>query len=207
MAVRLSRIERKAQTREQILAAALEVFLRDGFHGATLDDIADEAGYTKGAVYSNFSGKDDLFLALLDAHTSQRLAAYREAAARARTVQSALRANARIMAETAKQNPLWAPLLVEFWVHASREPELRAAAAEHHERVLDAVGEVLEEISRRFGVEWAGEPREIVRGASAFSRGMALERVLDPGVVDVDRFEDEFLLFVEAHLRPAQEGA
>ena len=66
MAVRLSRIERKARTRARYRGRA-RVFLRDGFHRATLDDIAEEAGYTKGAVYSNFSGKNALFLALLDA--------------------------------------------------------------------------------------------------------------------------------------------
>ena len=56
MAVRLSREERKARTRVDLLAAARTVFLRRGFHGATLDEIAEEAGYTKGAVYSNFPG-------------------------------------------------------------------------------------------------------------------------------------------------------
>ena len=75
---RMSRSERKARTREELLAAARKVFLRRGFHGATLEEIADEAGYTKGAVYSNFAGKDDLYLALLAAHYEQRVAAYAE---------------------------------------------------------------------------------------------------------------------------------
>ena len=52
------------------------MFVRRGFHGASLDEIAEEAGYTKGAVYSNFAGKDDLYLALLEAHYERRVAAY-----------------------------------------------------------------------------------------------------------------------------------
>ena len=57
---------RRAMTRRHLLEAAAIVFARDGFHGATLDAIASYAGFTKGAVYSNFKSKDDLFLALLD---------------------------------------------------------------------------------------------------------------------------------------------
>ena len=64
---RLTRAERKEQTRADLVAAARRVFGRQGFHAATLDDIADEAGDSKGAVYSNFEGKDELFLAVLDA--------------------------------------------------------------------------------------------------------------------------------------------
>src|SRR4029450_2260196 len=72
MATRLTRTERQGQTRSQLLDAALRVFLRQGFHGASLDEIAEEAGYTTGAVYSNFKGKDDLFLAVLDAEAKRR---------------------------------------------------------------------------------------------------------------------------------------
>ena len=66
MVARLARPERKAKTREDILAAARRVFFGSGFHGTTLDEIAEEAGYTKGAVYSNFASKDDLFLAVFE---------------------------------------------------------------------------------------------------------------------------------------------
>jgi AcrR family transcriptional regulator len=201
--VRLNRTERKQQTRARILDAALRVFLRDGFHGASLDDIAEEAGYTKGAVYSNFDGKDDLFLALLDVQFDRRFAEYAAAARKAESLEDALRANARIMAETARRHPRWAAVLVEFWTHASRTPHLRAEAAARHERVLDAVGDILADLGRRFNIEWTLPPREAVRAAAAFARGMALERLLDPAAVVVERFEEEFLVFVKAHLRPA----
>jgi AcrR family transcriptional regulator len=56
MVTRLTRSQRQEQTRAQLLDAALPVFLRRGFHGASLDEIAEEAGYTTGAVYSNFTG-------------------------------------------------------------------------------------------------------------------------------------------------------
>ena len=57
---------RREMTRQHLLDAAAIVFARKGFHGATLDEVAKLAGFTKGAVYSNFKSKDDLFLALLE---------------------------------------------------------------------------------------------------------------------------------------------
>lgn len=64
--VRRSRAERKRETREALTMAAMAVFARDGYHGASLEGIAGEAGYSKGAVYSNFGGKAELFLAVMD---------------------------------------------------------------------------------------------------------------------------------------------
>ena len=72
MAVRVTRAERKEQIRADLLAAAREVFLRRGFHQASLEEIALEAGWSKGAVFSNFAGKDDLFLAVLDTQNRRR---------------------------------------------------------------------------------------------------------------------------------------
>ncbi|MFV2178159.1 TetR/AcrR family transcriptional regulator [Actinomadura sp. LOL_016] len=64
--VRRSRAEQKRETRDALVLAALEAFTRDGYHGASLEGIAGEAGFSKGAVYSNFGGKAELFLAVMD---------------------------------------------------------------------------------------------------------------------------------------------
>src|SRR5436190_17636833 len=63
---RLTRAESQARTREQLIATAKELFLRDGYSTTSLERVADEAGYSKGAVYSNFRNKDELCLAVLD---------------------------------------------------------------------------------------------------------------------------------------------
>src|SRR4249920_557563 len=72
--VALTPERRRALTRRHLLEAAGVVFARQGFHGATLDEVAATAGFTKGAVYSNFTSKDDLFLALLEDRTERQLA-------------------------------------------------------------------------------------------------------------------------------------
>ena len=76
---RLTRDERREETRDRLLDAAADVFNRLGYHGASLDAVAEAAGYTKGAVYSNFATKADLFLALLGRYASSRARAQGEA--------------------------------------------------------------------------------------------------------------------------------
>ncbi len=66
MQERLNRQERKSQTRERLIDAAAVVFAQRGFEAASLDEVAAAAGYTKGAVYSNFASKTDLFIALIE---------------------------------------------------------------------------------------------------------------------------------------------
>src|SRR5574341_942153 len=70
---RLNREQKKTLTRERLLKAAERVFARRGYGGASLDDVAEEAGFSKGAIYSNFKNKEDLFLALVDQHIEERV--------------------------------------------------------------------------------------------------------------------------------------
>jgi AcrR family transcriptional regulator len=201
MRPRLSRAERQQQTRAELLAAAHRVFLRDGFHGASLTEIAEEAGYTFGAVYSNFQNKDDLFLAVMDAESRRRIPLHVDMLLDAPSVEEGLRASAREYAHYAQQHPNWTAVYVEFWTHAARRPELRRQVAERHERLLDAVTELLEEFARRWHVEFTIPVREVVRGYYALSRGMGLERLLDPQATPLAQFEEVFLAYAMGLIR------
>jgi hypothetical protein len=81
-------------------------------------------------VYSNFKGKDDLFLAVLDAEAQRPFPLHTELMQQAGEIEEGLRASAREMAECAHQHPGWTGVYVEFWTHASRRPELRRRVAE-----------------------------------------------------------------------------
>jgi AcrR family transcriptional regulator len=201
MRQRLSRAERQQQTRAELLAAAHRVFLRDGFHGASLTEIAEEAGYTFGAVYSNFQNKDDLFLAVMDAESQRRIPLHVDMLLDAASVEEGLRASAREYAQYAQQHPNWTAVYVEFWTHAARRPELRRQVAERHERLLDTVTELLEEFATRWGVEFTIPVREVVRGYYALSRGMGLERLLDPQATPLAQFEEMFLAYAMGLIR------
>lgn len=196
MAQRLTRNERKERTRAEIVAAARRVFLRRGFHEASLEEITEEAGYTKGAVYSNFQGKDDLFLAVLDEHVDQRARAQAQVALDADTLEASFRAVARDLVQAARQDPDWAPLLLEFWTHASRREPLRQQALRRRERMLDAIVAILDQLAARHHVTFRIPARELARGASALARGMQLDRLLDPTAFPVELFEELFLTHV-----------
>jgi AcrR family transcriptional regulator len=202
MPPRLTRAERKQQTRAELLAAAQRVFLRDGFHGASLAGIAEEAGYTFGAVYSNFQNKDDLFLAVLDAENRRRVPLHVDLLLDAPSLEEGLRASAREYAQYAQEHPDWTAVYVEFWTHASRRPELRRQVAARHEQLIDTVAELVEEFASRWGVEFTIPAREVVRGTYALSRGMGLERLVDPEATPLAQFEEMFMAYVTGTIRP-----
>ena len=126
--VRRTRSDTKAQTRSDLIAAARQVFLARGFHQATLDEIAEQAGYTKGAVYSNFAGKDDLFLALLEEHYVRRTEAYTDVFVSAESEEQIYRAVAQVMLDAYAREPAWWPLISDFASHAACQTSSRAAA-------------------------------------------------------------------------------
>src|SRR5262245_14199826 len=119
MTKRRTHAERKAQTRNDLVKSARLVFLERGFHGASLDEIAETAGYSKGAVYSNFSSKDELFFAVFDAHLAQRARALTDIVFSRKHLKDAYHAIALSMSATDEQEPRWTPLLLEFWTHTS----------------------------------------------------------------------------------------
>src|SRR5919201_3879225 len=163
MATRLTRGERKDRTKTDLVAAARAVFLRRGFHAASLDEIAEEAGYTKGAVYSNFAGKDELFLAVLDEHFRQRAATYADFVLDQPRIEDAYRAVARFWRDANEREPEWSRLILEFLAYASRHEHLRAAAAEVRERGLEAIGAIVRALADRHGVEFTLPVEEVVR--------------------------------------------
>src|ERR1700756_5756827 len=101
---------RRAMTRDHLLAAAAEVFGRRGYHAATLDEVAEAAGFSKGAVYSNFASKEDLFLALLRQRGAQLVSEFAFAAANAEDPSDSVAALRGVYAATEGRREAWA-----FW--------------------------------------------------------------------------------------------
>jgi AcrR family transcriptional regulator len=123
------RSARKAQTRSSLLAAAASVYARRGFGGATLDEVAAEAGFTKGAVYSHFGSKQNLLLALMEEHLASQVAEQIALFDRERTTwERPLAGSARWM-EQLEQDPDPFRLFVELWVYAQRDERLRERLA------------------------------------------------------------------------------
>jgi len=202
---RRTRRDRQAQTRANLIAAAREVFLARGFHTASLDEIAELAGYTKGAVYSNFAGKDDLFLALLAEHYARRAETYAELIPGSENLEETYRAIAGVMLEAYAQEPRWWPLISDFSTHASRNPALLERLRATREAYLDVLATMIETVCARHGITYLLPAREVARGTGALMRGMAVEWALDPAGADGHAFEEMHAAYLRGLAVPLHE--
>ena len=193
---RLNRKQAQAQTHERLIAAARQVFLDRGFHAASVADIAAEAGYTTGAIYSNFGGKDELFLAMLDAELAERALAQRDRILESETFEGMAHAAGRDLHRAGVRDPAMTPLIVEFWTYVASKPELRDRASALHERQIAWIAELLRNGCERHGVALRISYEEAARGGGALSRGVRLERLLDPAGVAEDDFVEMFAAYV-----------
>ena len=179
---RLTRAEAKARTRELLLDAAARVFAQKGLAGASVDEIAAAAGYSIGAVYSNFGSKEQLFVELLKERANDRVTRATEIAADAEPAQ-AQRAFSRLLVEVADKDVDFAPLQAEFWLYAVRNPELMEAYAERMREPRDLLTEL---VARSVpDPARAGELSAIV---IALFQGLVRMRRVDPDSVPDELF-------------------
>ena len=127
---RMRRTEKTEDTRRKLLAAARRVFLRLGFHNSSLDQVAEEAGFTKGVVYSRFASKADLFLAILEERIEQRIVEMRTAVASLEGLLAVATVLSRQWDERLRQDEQWSLLLIEFRLHAARRRPGEAGPSE-----------------------------------------------------------------------------
>ncbi len=171
MPKRLTQVERSEETRRRLLQAARKVFVQRGFFAATLEQVADAAGFTKGAVYSQFDSKADLFLALLELRVEQRLEEIRSAGAEATSPEELGMIMGRQWIRSARADMGWQLLALEFRVHVARNPELRERYLSVHARLRDGIAEALAAEFRSVGLEPPMDPRDIARAALAIGHG------------------------------------
>ncbi len=189
---------RRQQTRDHLLEAAARVFGERGYHGASLDDIAAAAGFTKGAVYSNFKSKEDLFLALLESRFASELEDLKAVLA-----QSEVGADDRLsdfvtLIVEQPNDPArvtWGTLYEEFHLYARRNPEARARLAELDRRDVASVAEILRTERERLHLDPATSPEDAARITLALTRGIAMMQTTDPDAID-QRFLESMLEFL-----------
>jgi AcrR family transcriptional regulator len=177
---RLTRAEQAERNRALVLDAARQVFLARGYHNATLEQIADEAGFSKGVVYSQFASKADLFLALLDARIAERAEENARLAESLPGDDQGLLALVRHLTAGDQLTRGWQLLVIEFRVHAARDAELSRRYAAAHARTIEALAGVLAAISARSGHEPAMELRPLAELMLGLSVGVTLEQAASP---------------------------
>jgi AcrR family transcriptional regulator len=206
MAVRLRRAEQVERNREAVLDAARRVFLDRGYGGATVDAIAEEAGFSKGVVYSQFGSKADMFMALLERRINER-AAQNERIAAGKPVAEAIRellvaANRDVVSERA-----WARLLVEFRAHAARDPVLNRRYSDAHRRTVEQLAALVARLHERAGTPPVVPPQSMAEFVLAIGTGVTLERAANPAALPADHAVALMIRALDSVTRPGEQPA
>jgi len=181
---RLSRDEKRAETRAALVRSAADVFARRGFHAASVDEIAENAGFSVGALYSNFERKEDLLLAAIEQNVADWARLFAERFREADDIGDQARsiADAWIAGVTAEPEPflLW----IELWAYAVRNDRLRDELAVRSRGIRELFTSMLREAAEQAGVALPDDVAEELGAVfDALGLGLAVRRLLDPNAV------------------------
>jgi AcrR family transcriptional regulator len=199
---RMTQAERREETREQVLAAAAKVFAKRGFHGTSLDAIAEEAGFSRGAVYYNFADKEELFLDLLDRRCAERSQDLREVFAGSDDAVDSTARQAQLAADHALDamigDPEWRALYLEFLAQAARDPAFRRRFSKRTAEMRSALEDVVIERTAPFVDALGMKPEQLAVVIDALGAGLWTHHMLHgERAVPRDLFSNALALIVE----------
>lgn len=171
---RLTRAESQAKTRSQLVATARRMFFDDGYHPTSLEKVAEAAGYSKGAVYSNFRNKDELAAAVIDEIRAERIGEVLTLVAREDRFEALLEWAERVIGD-----PGWTSMEAEFALHARRDEQLRSDMAARLDGIIDMLAKGVESAD---DLELAMPGRETATAMLALGIGLGLMRSIDPSI-------------------------
>lgn len=171
----------RAQTRKELLDAAAQVFARRGFDGASVEAVAEEAGFSTGAVYSNFGSKQELFLTLYEERIQRRRRELGDAFVRAGGREAGLASAAAEVEQVWESERDWFLLYFEFVLHAARNPRFAKRFQLVREEGLAQLAEGLTAGLEHAGVESAVSAHELAETIRALTYGLALDRLVEGG--------------------------
>jgi AcrR family transcriptional regulator len=178
----LTRKEKQARTREKLMRSAAKLFCRRGLDQASVDDIAQDAGYTKGAFYSNFKNKEELFLAMLDEKFGEEIERIEASLQTDESPDEAARHAGEDFIRSLRADPEWMRLYMEFIAYAARNESFR----EEFLTRCQALDARLEEVYRRWhdriGITAPLPLGEVTRMVSIMADGFLIWQQLDPSL-------------------------
>ncbi len=191
MAIKLDhrRAEVKAQSgelgssRERLLEAAARCFGRRGYQGASINEIAAEAGFSKGALYWNFASKEELFFSLLDERVDRRLGALFELTGSASADQDISAELSRRLSAVLDENRDLVLLFHEYSAMAVRDPKLRVSYVSRNARLREGIARAIEARHQTLGVVPSLPAEQIATAAIALADGLSIEQLTDPDSV------------------------
>jgi AcrR family transcriptional regulator len=202
---RLTRTQQREQTRLRLLAAAKRLFIANGFHGTSVEEIAEAAGYTRGAFYSNFEDKDDIFLAVLDQDLTDRIAEltpiFQQSASLDEAFAVIIRTNPRRLIDAATI------LKTEFWLYAARNPKVRRRLAQQQRAERRAFERVIKAQFDALGLEVPIKLHDAALLISMIDGAAPSFHLIDREDVSEDFFFNAVLQLFEAGQALARERA
>ena len=185
------REERRAETRSRLLDGARAVFARRGYNAATVEEVAEEAGFTTGALYSNFKGKEDLFLAVAEDMIAREVREYTQIYEEGATFEERARGGADRWMELLAEEPDYFALYVELWSAAVRDPELRDRFLAREAAMRDATTRMIVAGAADLGIEAPeADARQLATVVDALGNGLAMAKLLAPEDVPDSLFGD-----------------
>ncbi len=179
MMPRLTRKEKQAHTRACLMQSAAKVFARRGLQQASIDEVAEDAGFTKGAFYANFKSKEELFLAMLDERFTQRIEGIeRVIAGEGSTAEKARRAGDNFVQGLSADRE-WERLFFEFSAYAVRDEDFREELVTRYRTMRDRMAAALEAHSDGLGKEATLPSDQVALMVSVMANGFALEKLLE----------------------------
>lgn len=178
--VRKSRVEQQAETRARLLDAAQVVFARMGYHGSSIDLVAAEAGYSKGAVYSNFASKEDMFLELLRFYMDRDLGELGEIVDK--EPKQLFPENSRWLENLHALVPDFPTMMIELQLHARRNPEFAKAFYPLQQRKMVGVAEIIRKYFAASDTELPMDALDLAYIIEALVHGLSMQLPLrEPG--------------------------
>src|ERR1700726_2402153 len=203
---RMTREQSKANTRERLLAAARSEFARSGFHGASVDEIASRAGFSTGALYSNFDGKEDLFLVLMEREIDVHAREISEAVAERASVAERATGGARQWMTMIEREPELLLLLMEFWAYGVRDAQVRPKVAARFAQVRELLTKLIADGVREFDLELELPPEQLAVAIDALADGIARQKLADPDAVPDELMGKVLAILLAGATRPAGTG-
>lgn len=188
---RLNREEKKAETRSRLLTAAAQLFALRGFGGASIEEIAESAGYSRGAFYSNFSGKEELLVELFEMDLVAQEELRREWAAKESADADARAGGSWLMDRTEVE----LILMLEFVLKGARDPEFAREAARYWSSIRAGMAEHIERRARAEGQSLPAPSRDLASVVIGMGVGFALQHMIDPDEVPATVYPKMLALF------------
>jgi AcrR family transcriptional regulator len=177
-----TRKEKQAKTRSALLKSAVKLICRKGITEASVEDVAADAGYTKGAFYANFKSKEELFLVMLDERYSDELERLEAHLPGEGAPAEEVRESAEDFIRFVRSDPEWPRLYFEFVVYAARNPAFREELATRNRAMRERIAEVI----RNWAADFRAEPpfpfEDIAMMLFCMADGFLIAQLIEPDV-------------------------